>query len=661
MSLLRVAFLEFLICVHVIGAAVLFRRFFPRESPWLGFVIPVMALLMALNFFEHFVALSNLGWLLPLTLGGSVWLIIKPGYSWEGLRLPSILFVATFTFTLGLKCLSPGIPNFTEGAADLTRVLNYSLGGTLPPVDCWMPPYDYGGYYTFQHYGAAIMKRLFFLDLGTAYNLSFALLLALVCLMGAGVAYSISGKKWISVIIIPILLAGSSGSGLFLLILGHPDYALSTALNTAWDDPVRNPFSWICAHDKTHPDLTLVAPTYTIYCSEFHANLGATFLLMASVLVAIEAFKAGRSNWPWVCLFVLPMIILVTSAWYFLISLFFCVGSVATLLVGGKRPESWKWVGIVSIVALILVWPSFYSLSASPLTQTFLWTPSETRTPLWMFLLQWWPIFLPWLLLCFVWHKLNWMSRWMHAGIALFFIWMEFVSFADRGLTVQKMWGALYGIGLITLLPLVFMRKDLFFRSLTAILVAANLYCLGMWLKIVYYDPIDRQSICYLQGDYYMHQEPQRKRLSQVLRSLHGATILPGKSYWAYNEAPLFVTLSENRCYVAYTFQEEECGHGGEINHRSDLNNQFYAGDMASPLAFLENNNITAVLIWPEDRVTDGLLQQFQTQIGSDYFYIDCKMDGVQNAGVFIRQAAFQAPATADSSSNMSLLSTSNH
>ncbi len=93
------------------------------------------------------------------------------------------------------------------------------------------------------------------------------------------------------------------------MLMGHPDYALSTSLNTAWDggDNHRNPFAWLCAHDPAHPDLTLVAPMYTIYCSEFHANIGATILAMTAVLATFEAYRAGRHFWPWVCLLVFPL------------------------------------------------------------------------------------------------------------------------------------------------------------------------------------------------------------------------------------------------------------------------------------------------------------------------------------------------------------------
>jgi hypothetical protein len=640
MLILRVVFLELLVCFHLIGAAMLFRRFFPRESPWLGFVLPTLALLAALNFIEHFIALPNLGWLLPLSFGGLIWVMVQPDNSWEGMRLPSILFVVIFTIVLFLKCLSPDIPNYTEGIGNMTRVLNYCLGGTLPPTDCWLPLYDYGGYYSFQQYGASILKRLFFLDIGTAYNLGFAFLLAWTCLIGAGVAHSISGKAWITVCVAVILLAGSTGCCLFLLFAGKFDYGVATNINDAWNDASRNPFIWFCAHDKYHPGLKLLPPMYTLYYSEFHANLGGAFMTMSSLLGVSEVFKTARSNWPWVCLVVLPMVVIITSAWFFIMVLFFCAGSFLLALIGGRRPENRGFVCVAAAVGLVFVWPSVYSLlgNSNPQIQTFAWTRPEDHTPLWMFLLQWWPVYLPWLFLCFVWARLDLMARWLMAAIPLFFIWMEFVTLGDHGLMIEKMWGALYGAGLVTLVPLAFNQKGPAFRFLVAVLMVSNVLCLAMWLKSIYYDPIDGHNFCRLQGDYYVQNDPQTRRLVQVLGRLHAATILPGKVFWAYNEAPTIVGFSENRCYVAYTYDESQAGHGGEADYRGKLTNSFYDGSLTSPLPFLRSNNIAAVMIWPEDAISDALLQQFQAELGSDYFYVDCKADGPNNAGVFMRQ-----------------------
>jgi hypothetical protein len=652
MLILRVVFLDLLLCLHVIGAAALFRRFFPNESPWLGFIMPILVLLAGLNFIEHYIALPNLGWLLPLTLGGSLWAIFSPGFSWAGLRLPAILFVVTFTFVLLLKCLTPEIPCYTEGTGNMTRVLNYCLGGTLPPIDCFMPPYDYGGYYSFQQYGAAIMKRLFFLDLGTAYNLAFAFLLAWTCLVGAAVAHAISGKTWVTIGTAVVLLAGSTGSVLVFYFGHYPlNYGLSTCLNDAWNDKTQNPFWTFSTHDPYHPGLKLLPPIYTLYYSEFHADLGGAFVTLASLFPCVEVFRPRRSNWPWIALVTLPMLVIVTSAWFFFIVAFFCAGSLVVALIAGRRPDNWRYACIASGVGLVFLWPSVYDILGNPSTQHFYFTPPDGRTPFWMFAVQWWPVYVPWCLLCFVWNRLDWMSRWIHAALPILLIWVEFCTFGDRGLTIEKMWGALYGAGLVTLLPMICLRKNFLFRSVSVFILLTMTLSLWVWVKSIYIDTIN-PAVCFrIQGDCFVQDNPQTRRIVQTLKRLHGATILPGKSYWAYNEAPAIVGFSENRCYIAYFHQEDQAGHSGEAEYRNDLNNSFYDGKMASPLPFLRANDIAAVLIWPEDNISDELLQQFQTQIGSEYFYVDCKMDGANNAGVFMCQITSIQPTPPDLSS----------
>jgi hypothetical protein len=641
MLLLRAVFLEFLLGVHVIGAAVLFRRLFPRESPWFGFVVPILVFLAILNFVEHFIALPNLGWLLPMTLGGLTWVIVKPGYSWEGLKFPAILFIVTFTFVFGLKCIAPVISNATEGVSNLTRVLNYCLGGTLPQIDCFLPPYDYGIYYSFQHYGAAILKRLFSTDLGTAYNVSYAFLLAWVCLAGAGVAHSISGKIWIAVATMVVLLAGWTGSfPLFIFFTSHgTDYELSTNLNADWNNPDHNPLSWICAHDKYHPCLLLQAPLINLYWSEFHSTLGGHFVTIASLLASSEIFKFRRSNWPWICLVALPMVIIITSAWFFFIVFFLCGSSLALALLAGRRPENWKFVGAASAVAVVLFWPSVYSVIGISSPEQFQRTQPEDHTPFWMFIIQWWPVFLPWLFLCFIWNKLDLNGRWILIALPVLFTGIEFVTFGDRKLTTEKMWAGTYGAGLVTLLPIIFKRKGIPFRLLSAIIIFVSPICLGMALDDYYPNPLLEQDFAHLQGNDWILGDPQKKRLLQVLRRFHGETILPGRSYWNYSQSPAVVDFSENRCFVAYTHHEFHCGRGAEAEYRNKENNDFYDGRVANPLPFLRANNIAAVLIWPEDNISDQLLQQFQGQLGSEFFYVDCKMDGPNNAGVFMRQS----------------------
>ncbi len=58
---------------------------------------------------------------------------------------------------------------------------------------------------------------------------------------------------------------------------------------------------------------------------------------------------------------------------------------------------------------------------------------------------------------------------------------------------------------------------------------------------------------------------------------------------------------------------------------------------MPDPLGFLRSNDIAAVMIYPDDTIPDKLVQQFRTQLAPDYYYVDCKGDGPNNAGIFLR------------------------
>jgi len=648
MLFLRVVLLELLVCFYVIGGAVVFRRLFPRESTWLAFILPTLIVMAGFNFLEHFIAMPNLVWLLPITFIGLGWAIIRPGYSWEGLRLPTILFVAVFTWAFFIKCLNPSITCNTEGVADMARVLDFCMGDKLPPTDTWCPPYDHGGYYSFQHYGASLLTRLFGLDIGTGYNMGYNLLNTLTCLVGAGAAYAISGKRtWVAVATLLVLLANFTGAAVILFFwdLLHPtpnlytifDSRLAIDIGDGWNNPDRhNPFGWIYRYPP--PVLRLFTPTFNTYFPEFHANLGGHFMTLASVLAANEAFKTERSNWPWICLLLFPLVTIITATWFLIVVVVLCAGCLAVALIAGKRPHDWRFVLGGTGLGLALLWPSINSLIGGTYPVDIHWTPWDEYTNKWEFLIQWWPVILPWFALIFIWGRLSLLARWIHAAVPLLLIFIELVTISDRGLTVEKMWGAVYSIGLVTFLPLVFSQRNIGYWFLTVPFLCLTAIFIPTWTYICY-EQSWSGNVMHLRGDVAIVADPQKQRLLQVLERFHNVTVLNGKSAEAYNQSPSLVGFSENKCYIAWFYQEYQCGHGGEAQFRDQQSNDFFAGKMADPLSFLRSNDIAAVMIFPDDIIPNDLVQKFKDQLKSDYYYIDCKGDGANNAGVFVRMA----------------------
>jgi len=661
MLLLRAVLLELIVCFHVVGGAVIFRRLFPRESPWLALFVPTLLVMMVCNFIEHVIPLTHLSLLLPFTVAGILWATLRPGYSWKGLQLPVTLFLLLFTWAFFLKCLNPEITNNTEGVADMARVLDFCLGGTLPPIDSWCPPYDHSGYYTFQHYGASLLKRYFILDIGTGYNMGYTLLNTLTLLAGTGAAYLISGRRlWVGLFIMIVLLANFSGSYLFIYLdflrqyLFHGnhnavlDSRLAIDIGDAWGDPGRNNiFAWIFQPiHKAHPEyvnppvLRLFTPAFNTYFPEFHANLGGHFMTLLTLLAANEANRSERSNWPWICLLAIPCLTIITAVWFFIVVTVLAAGGLVALLIAGRRPENWRIVIAGGILANILIWPSIDALIGGSYPVIFQCNPWLNYTPFWEFIIQWWPAVIPWFLLLFLIRRQSWLVCWIMLALPLLLIFVEVFSFSDRGLTVEKMWGAVYGAALVTFLPLVFIERHLLYRFATVAFIFLSLVFFGSWarISIADYSPGD---LLHLRGDTVLQNDPQKKRILQVLNRLHATTVLSGRSQWSYNQGPSLVDFSENRCFIAWFYQEYQCGHGGEAEYRDQMSNDFFDGKMTDPLPFLRLNDIAAVMIFPDEQpkdcIPDDILTQLKAQLAPEFYYIDCHEGGEHNAGVFLR------------------------
>ena len=646
MLFIRVAFLAVLICLHVIGGAVLFRKFFPRESPWWGFFLPTLALVTLLNFIEHVVALPSLVWLLPFSTGGLIWVMAHPGSSWKGLQLPSILFTGIFSFAFVIKCLEPDV-NFycTEGLTDLTRILDFCLGDKVPPRDCWLPPYDHSGYYTFMHYGASVLKRLLFVDVGTAYNLGSALVNALTLLACAAAAHSMSRyRTWVAVLTLIVVAGGFTGSTPIHAILHpqNPDPVASIDIRGGGpDDPAHKEFAWLLK--KNPPDIAyrINTPGCYIYYSEFHATMAGHFLALLAVFAATEALRRRRAIFPWIYLLVAPTLTLLSCTWFFFIVALLSGPTLLLAWAMGRRPTQWRFVFAGAAGATALLWPTLSSLTRGAVPLPFYWTNDLDRD-LWTVVIQWWPIYVPWIALCFAWKQMSLAARWLHFLLVPILICVEAFYFSDRGTTLEKTWSGAFGIGMAILYPVLFIQKGWLYRGLSAVLILTGFLSLGAWTGGTFDGADWHGTFLHLEGDHFIQANPPLLRMEEVLGRVRGQTVLTGKSTKAWFESPCLPAFTENRCFLGWTNAEESCGHADEAHEREKETNAFYDGTAPEPLTFLEANDISAVLVWPGDKMSNEWLDKMKAQLDPEYTYFDCRGDGTDNAGMFLKRSALQ-------------------
>jgi Uncharacterized membrane protein (DUF2298) len=649
MHLIQAFFLWFFVSFLMIGGAFAFRYFFPRESPWFGFIVPPLAFVILLNFIEHFIALPNLLLLSPLLVGGLVWLMAKPHFPKRDLLLPSVVFLAAFAFTFGIRCLQPDILPTSDGLADLNKINNYCQGDTLPPTDTWLPPFKYEWYYSLQHYAASILKRLLNIKVGVAYNLTHALLSALTCVAGAAAAHRISGgKTWITLAIPFIIESAMTGSSAYVqLTMQNPSLWLPDNLSGGFDDlPHNSPnnpiWKWLAA--PYHERLELQVPGFWTWRDEYHANSSGHFLTLLAVFVGAELVAVTKTIWPWVMAVLIPCIAVVASTWAYPITGLICGGTVIIALLHGRRPAALALTGWILVGALFLLWPALYDVTSSPEVPDIMWTKPEQRAPLIEFLLQWWPILLLWIYGWFLFRQLSPAGRWILAVLPIMLISIELVSVEGRYNTVEKMWGYTYGAGLIAFFPMVAARPSLPCRLLTVVLLFCSFISMTGWLRNASeWLPWGRwpDAEFSLEGSHYIRADAQKGRMLQVLSRTKHATFLTGKCInFNYYEAPALAVFTENKSYATWTYFESVANYREEAEYREKQNNDFYSGAMSNRLQFLQSKNIYGVIIWPDDDIPNDALDALTKELDPDYEYIDCKGSGDKNAGVFLLRSA---------------------
>jgi hypothetical protein len=127
--------------------------------------------------------------------------------------------------------------------------------------------------------------------------------------------------------------------------------------------------------------------------------------------------------------------------------------------------------------------------------------------------------------------------------------------------------------------------------------------------------------------------------MEQILKSLHGRTLLTGNARYAWYEAPVLAAFTENRSYLGWTNAEEAAGRAAEADARQAQINDFFGDHVADPLRFLHDADISAVIIWPDDKITDARLEAMKSQLRPEFSYLDCREPDTANAGIFLQNS----------------------
>jgi hypothetical protein len=230
------------------------------------------------------IALSLTAWE-PSRLGAKPRQLLAAWRAEFALRnLPGCLGVAAgvFLYALLWRFMVPDINGSSEKIADFSYICSYYPGSTIPVPDAWLYPYLSTQYYSFQHYGAALMGRVLGLPTGEAYNLGFCVLIGLGGAAFAGAVFMSCRRAWVRGLVLAGFVIGGMGTTLFVHLTDsavHPWTSMRYIGSAPMDKaPVG---TWLKEYSSRYVHLELPGEpfSYSVYLGDYHAPLSGYYLL----------------------------------------------------------------------------------------------------------------------------------------------------------------------------------------------------------------------------------------------------------------------------------------------------------------------------------------------------------------------------------------------
>ena len=189
---------------------------------------------------------------------------------------------AIFLYALLWRFTAPDIDGSSEKIAEFSYICSYYSGKTIPVPDVWFYPYLSTQYYSFQHYGAALMGRALAIPPGEAYNLAFCLLVALGGTAFSGTVFMLARKSWVRALVICGFVFGGMGMTILIHLTDtnvYPWTSMRFIGSAPMDKPPLGPWLKDYQSHFEHLELPGEPYSYSIYLGDYHAPLSGYYLL----------------------------------------------------------------------------------------------------------------------------------------------------------------------------------------------------------------------------------------------------------------------------------------------------------------------------------------------------------------------------------------------
>ncbi len=622
--------------INLLGAGLAARRFV-ADYP-VARVTGVLAGCLACFFLEHLAGWGPRPPLLPFATAASIWLI------WRNRRVlrenlgTELLFGAGFLYCLVWRFTFPNIDDTGEKMPNLMMIEAYMRGTRLPPPDLWLSPFRANCYYSFQHYGAALLGRLLGTGPGVTYHLAYCTIAGLITLLvGACVSRLCAWRigRWTAVL---ALLVGGSGSAVavhVLLTRSHPVDAvrfLGGSILHEFANPLgQRVASWMAMPDVSPRDLPMEPLSYILINGDYHPPL-AGFLLLALAVTLIVAQETGaegsQRNLNHALLAATVPLTLISNAWIFPLQ-FLLVWSwfVYRIARGESRCLVAGLAGAAAAAALEYPYLLEFTQQAIGNNVAFRLTEPEDHTPWLGWISVFWPV-VGILVLSLFNRERRSLIRFFAVIWALELAGTEFFYNHDvyggvwsRFNSTLKWWSWVYAGIILTLGASNLGSRSRLCRYGTMVLLVP-LLIFGVDLAREF-GRSPKAAAGKLSGSAWIDGDPVIRDMVVELASRPDGVTLESGLVLANTESPAVALFAGKQSLLGWPWHETTWrGPFLEIRFRMGQIKAFYDGSLPNPLEWLLHYDVKYVLWLPRDNAYDNSrFQPLLDKIRARYFW----------------------------------------
>ena len=614
-------------------------------------VTPAAAAL-ALFFCEHFVGLGRLSWCWPLTSAASVWIVARERQELRKQWRTEAAFLVSFLWVFAWRFSYPGIGSSSEKLGDLAMISSYLPGTRLPPVDVWLPPFPFDVYYSFQHYAAALLGRVFDLGPGLTYNIAFCLMITLTMVCTTGCAWAICRSSWKTALVVVAFAAGGTGATIPVhLMTDRPqlyssmrfigDGATYEQVQTAFGRSVLD-----AAHVPRNEPTKAPSETfaYLLQLGDYHPPLSGFYLLTLALLCVALIEAGGDPRGATAVLAATIPVCAIANGWSLPFQGLLVVAWAASRL-WDRRSIGWGMLASGFLVSAALCYPflSDFAYRTADYNLRLRFLSLAEHTPLLLGAMLLWPI-VAGIVLPYVSRERRSWILWM-SGLWLVLLMFTEVVYVDdiyegqynRFNTTLKWWPWIQAGALIVGGASGLRSASRVARYATVVvLTIVSVYAVDLVRGLV---SGDKGDFGRLDGAAWITDDPIERVILEYLKASPPGIVLQRLEAGAFTPAPGLATFAGQQAFLGWPEHEKLWrGQRADISIRQADVQRFYAGEMENGAEWLVQNRIAHILwLKTEHKLPTGTFDTIDARIRSHYYWRELYRAGDFRVGIWSR------------------------